>query len=80
MTIQEINRNTGTITLSMSDKELRTVTNLLCKARKHIEFSPKDYEVNAELFTAITVLHSGCIPSFERKHINELYAKATTEG
>lgn len=76
MNIEKIDTKTGYITLTMRDEELRTVTNLLCKARKTVEFTKSDYKVNAELFTAITVLHHGCIPAFERKHINELCEKA----
>lgn len=79
MLIEELNRKTGTITLSMSDKELRTITNLLCKARKKVDFNAQENVVNAELFTAITVLHHGRIPYFERNHINGLYERAETE-
>lgn len=63
----------------MSDIELRTITNLLCRARKTVDFTIKEYEVNAELFTAITILHHGMIPGFEREHINELYEKANEQ-
>lgn len=76
MNIIELNSDTGNITISMSDIELRTITNLLCKARKKVDFTIKEYEVNAELFTAITILHHGMIPEFEREHINELYKKS----
>lgn len=80
MNIEKIDRNTGYITLTLSDKELRTVTNLLCKARKQLNFSETEYIVNADLYTAITLLHCGNIPSFERKHINELFEKAGLGG
>lgn len=75
MNIDKLDGNTGSITLTMSDTELRTLTNLLCHARKHIDFSNNEYILNAELFTAITILHHGKIPAFEREHINELYEK-----
>ena len=73
MNIREMDCKTGSITITMSDTELRTLTNLLCRARKVVKFEAKDFEVNAELFTAITILHHGCIPAFEREHINGLY-------
>jgi hypothetical protein len=76
MNIREMNCNTGSITVTMRDTELRTLTNLLCRARKHIEFSADEYAINAKLFTAITVLHCGKIPKFERVHINELFEMA----
>lgn len=76
MNIEKIDTKTGYITLTMKDTELRTITNLLCKVRKEIDFTSDEYEVNAQLFTAITILHYGRIPAFERKHINELYEKA----
>lgn len=75
MNIKKIDGDKGSITLTMSDTELRTITNLLCQARKHIEFTKEDYIVNAELFTAITILHHGRIPAFERKHIMKLCEK-----
>ena len=75
MNIKEINGKAGSITITMSDTELRTITNLFCKARNHVDFEKKEYIVNAELFTAITILHHGTIPAFELKHINELYVK-----
>lgn len=73
MNIREMDCQNGFITITMRDTELRTLTNLLCRARKAVEFEAKDLEVNAELFTAITILHHGCIPEFERNHINGLY-------
>ena len=73
MNIKEMDCKNGFITITMRDTELRTITNLLCKARKVVEFGAKDFEINAELFTAITILHHGCIPEFEREHINDLY-------
>ncbi len=79
MNIKKIDGETGSITLTMSDTELRTLTNLLCQARKHIDFSDNEYILNAELFTAITILHHGKIPAFEREHINELYEKGGAE-
>lgn len=76
MNIREMNCNTGSITITMRDTELRTLTNLLCKVRKAVDFSADEYAINAKLFTAITILHHGMIPEFERNHINELYEKA----
>ena len=76
MNIREMNCNTGSITITMRDTELRTLTNLLCKARKTVDFSADEYEINAKLFTAMTVLHDGMIPQFEREHINDLYKMA----
>ena len=76
MEIREMNCDRGSITVTMRDTELRTLTNLLCKARKHIEFSADEYAINAKLFTAITILHHGKIPKFEREHINELFRMA----
>ena len=76
MIIEELNHQTGYITLSMNNNELRTITNLLHKARNNISFSRIDYRINAELLTAITVLNYGKIPDFERKETNELYEKA----
>lgn len=73
MNIREVDCKNGFITITMKDTELRTLTNLLCRARKVVEFEAKDFEVNAELFTAVTILHHGRIPEFERKHINDLY-------
>ncbi|MBP3359922.1 MAG: hypothetical protein J6N52_03640 [Clostridia bacterium] len=75
MNIEKTNGKTGYITITMRDAELRSITNLLCQAREHINFSKKDYIVNAELFTAITILHHGRIPEFELSIINELYNK-----
>lgn len=79
MNIKQMDGKAGSITITMSDVELRTITNLLCKARNHIDFEKKEYVVNAELFTAITILHHGTIPAFELKHINELYKKGGAE-
>lgn len=76
MIIEELNHQTGYITLSMNNNELRIITDLLHKARKNISFSRIDYQINAELLTAITVLNYGKIPNFERKETNELYEKA----
>lgn len=75
MNIKTIDGKNGNITITMSDIELRTITNLFCKARNHIDFNKKEYIVNAELFTAITILHHGTIPAFELKHIYELFQK-----
>ena len=79
MIIEKIDRKSGFITLTMTDSELRTITNVLCKSRNKIDFNKTEYGINAELFTAITVLHHGKIPAFERKHINELYEKGGEE-
>lgn len=79
MIINKIDGKNGSINITISDTELRTITNLLCKARNHIDFTKKEYTVNAELYTAITILHHGKIPTFERKHINELYEKGGGE-
>jgi hypothetical protein len=76
MNVREMNCNTGSITVTMRDTELRTLTNLLCKARKHVDFSADEYAMNAKLFTLITILHHGMIPKFEREHINELFRMA----
>lgn len=76
MLIKNVDRENGFITLEMSDSELRTVTNLLCKARERIDFNKTDYAVNAELFTAITILHSGRIPHFELNLIKEMQDKS----
>ena len=76
MLIEKIDRKSGFITLEMSDIELRTVANLLCRARKGKNFSNEEYAVNAGIFTAITILHHGRIPAFEFKHIKEMYDKA----
>lgn len=73
MNIDKIDCKSGVITITMRDTELRTLTNLLCRARESVEFGATDFQVNAELFTAITILHCGCIPKFERDHINKLY-------
>lgn len=67
------------ITLTMRDTELRTITNLFCKARSQIDFNKNEYIVNAELFTAITILHHERIPAFELSVINELYQKGGAE-
>ena len=79
MNIDKLNKNTGFITLTLSEEELRTITNLMCKARKSIGFSKQDYKINADLFAAITLLHHGIIPDFELKHLTELYHKASQE-
>ncbi len=79
MFIKKIDSNSGFITLEMSYKELRTITNLLTKARKLKDFSELDYKVNAELFTAVTILGGGRIPKFELKHIKEMQEKAGAE-
>lgn len=76
MNIREMNCDRGSITIDMRDTELRTLTNLLCKARKHIEFSVDELAINAKLFIAITIRHHGMIPEFEREHINELFRMA----
>lgn len=43
MTIEKIDRKSGEINLTMSDTELRTITNLFCKARKHLDFDEQEY-------------------------------------
>ena len=80
MIIEKIDRNNGFITLEMSNKELRTITNLLCKAREKIDFDKTDYAVNAELLTAVTILHSGKMPNFELNLIKEMQDKAQGKG
>lgn len=79
MNIRNIDGKNGSINITMSDIELRTITNLFCKARSQIDFNENEYIVNAELFTAITILHHGKIPAFELKLINELYEKGGAE-
>lgn len=79
MTIEKIDRKNGEINLTMSDTELRTITNLFCKTRKHLNFNGQEYFLNAELFTAITILHHGLIPDFEFEHIKELYEKGSAK-
>lgn len=76
MIIEKIDRKSGFVTLEISDEELRTVTNIFCRARKQQDFSKKEYAVNAELFTAITVLHHGRIPNFEINLIKDMQEKA----
>lgn len=76
MNIEKFDKNTGLITLTLSEEELRTITNLMCKARKSIGFSKQDYKINADLFAAITIFHHGKIPDFELKFLTELYHKA----
>ena len=79
MLIEKIDRKNGFITLEMSDTELRTITNLLCRARKQIDFHKTEYAVNAELLTATTILHSGRLPNFELNLIKEMQDKAQKE-
>lgn len=79
MTFNEINRKSRSITITMEEAELRALTNLLCHARKKVEFNKEHYKVNADLFTAITILHHGKLPAFELKLISELYQKGCTE-
>ena len=79
MFIRKINGENGFITLEMSYKELRTITNILTKARKLKDFNELDYKVNAELYTAVTILGGGRIPTFELKHIKEMQEKAGKE-
>ena len=79
MNIKRIDGKNGSIDITMSDTELRTITNLLCEARSQIDFSKMDYIVTAELFTAITILHHGRIPAFELKLIKQLYEKGGAE-
>lgn len=76
MNIKEMDCTRGYATVTMRYEELRTLTNLLCKARKLISFKEMDLIVNAELFTIVTVLGNGCIPEFEREHIHTLYETA----
>lgn len=79
MLIRKIDSETGYITLEMNYKELRTLANLICLARKENKLSELDYKVNAELYTAVTILGSGRIPKFELNHIKELQENAGTE-
>ena len=79
MNIKRIDGKNGNIDITMSDTELRTITNLLCKARSQIDFNKNEYLVNAELFTAITILHHGRIPAFELRLIKQLYEKGGAE-
>lgn len=76
MNIKEMNCTSGYVTVTMRYDELRTLTNILCKARTRMSFKERDLRVNAELFTIVTVLDNGCIPEFEREHIYTLYESA----
>ena len=76
MIIEKIDRKSGFITLEMSDSELRMITNIFCRERKQKKISKEEYKVNAELFAAITILHSGRIPNFEINLIKQMQDEA----
>lgn len=78
MQIKELNTQTGWITLEMQDAELRTITNMFCKAKRDdkVDFTAKDYEIYSDLYAAISILHCGTLPDFELNHIRELRDKA----
>lgn len=78
MQIKELNTQTGWITLEMQDTELRTITNMFCKAKRDdkVGFTAKEYEIYSNLYAAISILHCGALPDFELNHIRELRDKA----
>ena len=77
MYIREMNSGgSGIVNIDISYEELRILTNILCRSRKQQDFSAKEYELNAELIMATTLIGNGFLPPFERELITNLYDKA----
>lgn len=80
MIIENIDREYETITIRFDIEETRDLTNLLFHARKKKsedkEMSSSEYDLNANMIMAHSLLKNGMIPEFEMGLITELRARA----
>ena len=79
MIIENIDRKYKTITIQFNIEETRDLTNLLYHARKVKSedkgLSNGEYNLNANIIMAHSLLKNGMIPKFELDLINELKQK-----
>ena len=80
MIIENINREYKTITIRFDIEETRDLTNLLHRARKakseDRELSSDEYDLNANIIMAHSLLKNGMIPAFELGLINDFRKRA----
>lgn len=77
MTIENVDRKLGYITITLNTVETTDLTNLLYYARKTLRdvdesLSTRELELNANIIMAHSILRNGNIPEFELKLINSL--------
>lgn len=78
MKILNFDSDAGFTDLRFNREELRTLADILCKARKNQDFNQREYNVNTSIYMASTLLSHGCLPDFEFNHLKELRDKANT--
>ena len=80
MIIENIDRKSKHITLTLDIEETRDLTNLLFHARKRKEgdkgLSGSEYDLNANMIMAHSLLKNGMIPEFELGLISKFRIKA----
>lgn len=82
MTIENIDRKLGYITITLDKVETTDLTNLLYYARKVMKdvdnesLSTRELELNANIIMAHSILKNGSIPEFELGLINSLLEEA----
>jgi hypothetical protein len=80
VTIENIDRKNKHITLTLDIEETRDLTNLLFHARKvkpeDKELSSSEYDLNANMIMAHSLLKNGMIPEFELGLINKFRKRA----
>ena len=80
MIIENIDRKYKTITIQFDVEETRDLTNLLFHARKvkpeDKELSSSEYDLNANMIMAHSLLKNGMIPEFELGLINKFRKRA----
>ena len=78
MTIENVDRKLGYITITLDTVETTDLTNLLYYARKVLKdvdntsLSIRELELNADIIMAHSILKNGFIPEFELELINSL--------
>lgn len=81
MTIENVDRKLGYITITLDAVETTNLTNLLHHARKAKKdgdksLSTSELELNANIIMAHSILRNGFIPDFELGLINNLLEEA----
>jgi hypothetical protein len=81
MTIENVDRKLGYITITLDAVETVDLTNLLHHARKAKKdgdksLSTSELELNADIIMAHSILKNGFIPDFELELINSLRKEA----
>ena len=80
MNIENIDRKSGYITLTLCTEEMRDLTNLLFHARVRKEdanqMSSSEYNLNSNVIMAYSLLKNGMLPEFELEQIVNFRNKA----